>query len=274
MKKKDFQKESFVPLMEERAEMLKELIAELEEKLGNESYDYNIHVRTRKNGNEPQFYRCEKGDCCGKYVKKKDIAIVAAFSQNEYYQKVLFEARHELNNIKRYLANAYSGMDPLIKAYLDMHPAKRGFISPLLPDDEYYVSTWQNESFTCKGFSDDSAEHFSNNGMRVRSKSEGIIANALDKMNIPYKYEKQIVLGGISFFPDFSALNVRQRREIVWEHFGMLEDGLYINNAIRKLGVYEKNGFILGKNLILTYETQRDPFNSRKAEKVIKEYLL
>lgn len=268
------EKEFFVPLMKERAEALDELISEAEKKLENEFYDYNIHVRTRKNGISPQFYKCEKGDCCGKYLSKKDLSLVASYSQNEYYRKLLVEAKRELDNIKRFLDNSYQDTDPLIKAYMDMHPAKRQFVTPLLSDDEKYVTTWQKETYNTKGFLDDTAEHYSNKGMRVRSKSEAIIANALDKMKIPYKYEKQIVMNGIFFYPDFSTLNVRKRKEIIWEHLGMLEDGLYMSNTLRKMSVYEENGYMFGKNLIITYETQKHPFNFKKAERVIREYLL
>ncbi|MFM1541792.1 hypothetical protein ABGF49_03700 [Helcococcus ovis] len=40
----------------------------------------------------------------------------------------------------------------------------------------------------------------------MRSKSEKILADYFDKMNIPYKYECPIKFGEINFNPDFTFL--------------------------------------------------------------------
>ena len=68
----------------------------------------------------------------------------------------------------------------------------------------------------------DDTEFYSNNGVRVRSKSELIIANLLEQYDVPYKYEMPLSLDENGIVrPDFIALNVRLRSEYVWEHLGM-----------------------------------------------------
>ena len=56
---------------------------------------------------------------------------------------------------------------------------------------------------------DVTAEFYSNSGVRVRSKSELIIANMLEKYGIPYRYEYPLLLNGNDLVrPDFLCLNI------------------------------------------------------------------
>ena len=43
--------------------------------------------------------------------------------------------------------------------------------------------------------------------------------------------------------------------------------------AIKKINTYEQNGILLGKNLILTYETKKNPLNSKTIKLIIQHYL-
>ena len=72
-------------------------------------------------------------------------------------------------------------------------------------------------------------------GERVRSKSEILIANSLNEMNIQYRYEYPIRISNTTFYPDFYILNLRRRKEYIWEHFGRMDDIEYARNAIRKI---------------------------------------
>lgn len=52
----------------------------------------------------------------------------------------------------------------------------------------------------------------------MRSKSEVIIADLLNKEGIPYRYEFPLYLKEFNtVYPDFTILNVRKRKEIYWE---------------------------------------------------------
>lgn len=141
-------------------------------------------------------------------------------------------------------------------------------------------------------------------GVKMRSKSEMMIANALSANGVPYRYEFPCKMrwldasgihgdasgdccGGLSVrrdasgrvrqvkvFPDFTCLNVRTRREIVWEHFGMMDDADYVCGAIEKLDVYERNGLLLGENFVFTMETKSHPLDSRRIQRVIERFLI
>ena len=72
--------------------------------------------------------------------------------------------------------------------------------------------------------------------------------------------------------PDFTVLNVRTRKEIYFEHLGMMDDEVYREEALKRILAYEKNGIFPGDRLVLTHETLKSPVNSRMIEKVILHY--
>jgi len=98
----------------------------------------------------------------------------------------------------------------------------------------------------------------------VRSKSEVIIADALYDAGIPYRYEWERVFGGVRYVPDFTLLRPYDRREIIWEHFGMMDDEDYRRSTHIKLGVYMRHGYTPGDNFIATYESLENPLDPRE----------
>ena len=77
----------------------------------------------------------------------------------------------------------------------------------------------------------------------------------------------------ITLHPDFLCLNTRTRQEFYWEHFGLMNDPTYSNNAAGKLRLYTENGILAGRNLIITMETQEEPLSTQTIGKLITEFL-
>ena len=100
-----------------------------------------------------------------------------------------------------------------------------------------------------------------------------MIANALYKANMPYKYECPIFLGDEKVYPDFTILCMPSRKIIYWEHLGKLNDEKYVNRNMEKLDNYEENGIFLGDSLIITRETQTRPLNLNQVWLTINHYL-
>ena len=118
-------------------------------------------------------------------------------------------------------------------------------------------------------------EYYTDRGERVRSKSEVIIANKMYSAGVPYLYECPIVLrDGTLIYPDFTVLNVREKKTMIWEHLGMMDDGSYCQRALDRILSLEREGYFPGKNLILTHETSRRPLDTRLLERVMHCYLL
>ena len=155
-----------------------------------------------------------------------------------------------------------------------LNEERKKYVVPLEVPEDIFVEEWENEQYVRKGFDEGFPEYYTQRGERVRSKSEILIANALYMHGIPYKYEQSLYLKGYgTIHPDFTILNVRSRKEIYWEHLGKMDDAEYVEDNLRKIEAYEKNGCFLGDKLILSYETFKRPLNSRAIERMILKYL-
>ncbi len=107
----------------------------------------------------------------------------------------------------------------------------------------------------------------------VRLKSELNIANALAVKGIPYKYECPLILkNGTRIHPDFTVLNVKERKQIYWEHRGMMDDKDYATRSVLRIKTYMKNGIVIGDQLIITEETSLNPLGTNEIDAIIKEF--
>jgi len=91
-------------------------------------------------------------------------------------------------------------------------------------------------------------------GIRVRSKSELLIANALFQKGIPFSYEAVLALGGKNREPDFTIYRPSDGKLFIWEHFGLMDENVYLQTTNEKIAFYARYGFHPFKNLIFTYE--------------------
>ena len=162
----------------------------------------------------------------------------------------------------------------LDKAFHEMNPDMRSYLTKAILPDEEYALRWQAETYEPKPFTEGAPEHYTQKGERVRSKSEVLIANALYQAGIPYRYEAPLYLGRTVFYPDFTTLRVRDRKIIYMEHFGLLDDASYRENAISKVRLFERNGIFPGDKLVITVESYRNPLNLNSVNALIRRYLL
>lgn len=231
-------------------------------------------LRVLEKGENVQYYqRNALNDDKLIYIKKRDVLHAQALAQKDYDEKILRSVDKELMAIKHYLKHY-----PEINAeqiYENLHKGRQCLVHPIRVPDHIYINQWESRSYSTKVFSVDVPEYYSIKGERVRSKSEVIIADMLYRMGIPYHYEYPLYLKGMGeIYPDFTVLNVRVRKEMYWEHFGMMDDSLYAEKAIRKVLVYNQNDFYFGEKVIFTYETKNCPINQKQIEKLIYKYLL
>ena len=230
-------------------------------------------LRICKSKNRTQFYhRTNPKDFSGKYISKKNHILAKNLAQKDYNQKLLVSIKKELFSIQKYLQTF-----PELNAeeiVFSLHPERQKLIIPVYESDDIFVENWNAVQYEGKFFNDYSPEYFTTKGERVRSKSEIIIADTLENNGVPYRYEYPLYLNGFGqIYPDFTTLNVRTRKEFIWEHFGMMDDPNYVENAIQKITTYEQNGFFPGINLLLTYETKNNPINQKSIHLLIQEFL-
>lgn len=230
-------------------------------------------LRLSVRGKKTQYYqRNNPKDFNGTYICEKDVGLAQKLAQKDYDQKVLSGIEKELNVIRKYLSD-YPATN-IEQLYEKLHKERRKLVNPIIEPEEQYIYNWENVTYQGKEFDEDMPEIYTARGERVRSKSEVIIADILYGEGIPYRYEYPIQLkewGRV--YPDFTVLNIRKRKEIYWEHLGMMDDSGYVENALQKIALYEQNGIFPGENLILTYETKKNPINQKIVRLMIWQYL-
>lgn len=261
-------------ILEERKYYLEKTL-KAARKQDEKSADLLLHkIRIQKHGKSFQYYlRSEEKDAVGRYMKKEQEGLVKQVFQKEYIQKSIKLLQNELTMVSRYLEKA----SPLLleEYYAEMNEGRKRLIEALEFDEKEYVQLWQGVPYEGKEFPLNAPEYYTQRGERVRSKSEIIIANTLNQCKIPYRYEYPIQVKGMGrVYPDFTVLNVRKRKEMYWEHFGLIDDLEYRENALRKMTYYEKNDLFVGDRLIVTCESTEQPLNVREIERKIEKYLL
>lgn len=230
-------------------------------------------LRVCRRGSRVQYYhRNDPKDFNGTYIRGKDIKLAQRLAQKDYDQKVLCAAEQEIKAIQKCLSNYPTRSAEEI--YENLHKERQKLISPIEQTNSEYVKKWEEVEYQGKNFYEGSSGFCTEKGEKVRSKSELIIANLLQKEGVPYRYEYPIYLNGMGMIhPDFTVLNVNEKKEFYWEHFGMMDDWEYVEKAIKKLAAYEQNGIFPGEKLIITYETRRNPISQKLVELMISHYL-
>jgi len=243
-----------------------------------------IHVV--RHGNCVQYYlRTDQSDKSGKYISKREEGKIRLYLQKKYDEAVLSHLKLEKKRLERFLSisktksssilNSHISNQEKIRIIFSNNPDEvKRIITPIDVSDEDYVKEWLSESYEIKEISQNITSYITNRGEQVRSKSELTIANALDKQGIPYKYECPLLSNGITIHPDFTILNVKERREIYWEHRGMMDDRDYARHTVQRLKQLEKEGIMLGYNLIITEETLSSPLGTEEIELMIRNYLI
>lgn len=109
-------------------------------------------------------------------------------------------------------------------------------------------------------------------GEMVRSKSEVIVANILNNMDIEYLYEEKLNIGEKNYLPDFT---IRYKGKTAYlEHLGMLGNESYKNSWEEKKAEYESNGIseAVG-NLIITEDGLDGSLDAALIESKIKSWI-
>lgn len=229
---------------------------------------------SKKNGYDQYYLRNDPKDTHGKYLGKNNKEMIQSLAQKEYTIKVLSAAYEEKKCIEQFI-NKYHP-DKIVNIVTELVSSRRKLLMPYVISDDDYANQWQKQINNRRlDFYEDENEIITEKGERVRSKSEKILADKFNLMNIPYHYEMPLYLDGYgTIHPDFIVLNKKTRKEYYWEHFGLMSDPDYCEKAIKKIEMMQKNGFFQGDKLITTYETQTHSIDMRIVDGLIKRYLI
>lgn len=231
-------------------------------------------VRTEKG--QIRIYAKRKSDPNVRYLPKSNAQEIKVLAQRRYDIKLLEVAKAEKLQIERCLKVLEPEAD--IETVFDFMPeALKPYIVANEKTDLGYAQMWQNKRVDQARRLKEGEGFSTMRGDVVRSKSEVIIADRLFKAGIPYRYEVLLPMEyeDISYvYPDFQILNTRTKEVFFWEHLGMMDDPKYANGQIKKISGYARSGYILGKSLILTFESKERPLDTFCVDGLIETFLL
>lgn len=248
----------------------KEIISELEmiTSLGKKFPQGTLLCR--KNENRYKWFLTDQGRTT--YLPKSKREIAEALAMKKYYEMRKYELVATLSACETYLKKVKKKegkSDQLL-----YHPEYGKLLEKhFLPLNEELMN-WQNSKYEMCNKHEENLIIKGTQGKMLRSKSEAIIDMMLYKNRIPFRYEEKLVLDGIALYPDFVIRHPVTGKYYYWEHFGMMDEEDYRNHACNKINLYCKNGILPYENLIMTFETQKQPFSIEKVERIIQEYFL
>ena len=204
-----------------------------------------------------------------KYLPKKQRRLAEQLIQKRYYQARLTDCQHEID----YLSYSLKTI-PILDFETSKLLAENSNYNKLLTETLFNdKKNWSTDFEPCTK-NPENLIHNTYSGIKVRSKSEAFIVNALYSCHIPFRYECALQVGNLVFYPDFTIQHSKTGRIYYWEHFGMMDDFEYVDKVTKKISSYCEQGIYPDDNLILTYEAKRAPLDSDWVRQIIEHYFL
>jgi len=251
-----------------RNDYLKTLLSDITSKL--ESMPQG-KLRISNSSGIPRYYHItDAKDTCGKYITKSNFQLAKLLAQKDYLIKLQKEAKAEMSSLQNHIKNITN----LENIYEEINGYRKSLIIPWVLSDEEFRKQWEKNEYKTNSYFEEEKVYVTKNDERVRSKSEVMLADMYKEMDIPYRYEAELILeNGKKRYPDFTLLDVKNRRVIYHEHFGLLDEEEYRLNCLAKMDEYRRNGIFPGKNLIITYEATGSYLNIKEVRKMIEEIM-
>lgn len=135
------------------------------------------------------------------------------------------------------------------------------------------IEQWATAKYEQSDFMPEAKIHTTSWGLKVRSKSELLIAEKYHERGIPFRYEQVIRYGENIIVPDFTILRA-DLKLFYHEHCGMPGNEKYMKHHKSKLDIYESLGIVPWDNLIVTYDSKDGNLDLRIIESEISNKLL
>ena len=206
------------------------------------------------------------------YIPQSNLELIGDLQQKKLRSKQLTEARKKLKAIQQcrkvYEEDYGQGYT---KALCDKY-GKTVTYRCSAWDSE--IKDWMDRREQYNAINPDNKIFMTRNGISVRSKSELLIADALESYSIPYKYDVVLNLSGQNVSPDFMILRPYDKKLFIWEHYGLIIRTDYEAKADRKRLLYKAHGYYPWDNLIETYDNERGGIDIRMIDTLIKGFFL
>lgn len=212
------------------------------------------HSRGRK------YFSCWMKGEPKRYLGKRDFPLVRKIQELHLCEKMLELIDENINLLDNLKATFH---------VLNAETVRRAMPSSYVPED--LEAQFQDRSFPVrwkkqmekikKAHSPYRPEELTvetRDGTRVRSRAEAMLYDLFTAMGLVVVYEFPIKIGNRILVPDFLILHPKTMRVYVWEHLGMWfhrdYSRRYRERFCEKTEEYAKIGFVIGANLIASYE--------------------
>lgn len=215
------------------------------------------------------YYYSEKGSTIQHLINKENVSLIEQIKHRHFLEKAISVLETNIKAQQRllltYLPYDSSSVNVSLKPVYRLEDTSFSNYNNTYADScfSHYVSPGKSSSISAsydcndKICDDSSRKHITAFGLRVRSKSEVLIAESLRAHGIHFMYELPLKLESngkaVVIYPDFTLIS--GNKILYWEHMGMMSDEVYRNNAMQKIGLYAANGLTIPQNLIVTMDS-------------------
>lgn len=245
-------------------------ISQLEAKVA-QAEPGNLEIKQIKG--KKRFIRREQGSSLYEYLGQSKLQVIKELAQKRYdadFLKLTIKQKTALEKCIKILDHP-DILKELDEVYEDLPADIKQFVTPNIISNQGYIQEWSNQpdhqlDIPIKG------NNYTLKGEHVRSKSEVIIADRLNFAGVPYRYELALKFPQTTIYPDFAVLNTRTLAVYAFEHFGLFDFGDYATKTKEKIELYTMNNFLLGRDLIITFETADSSLNLQHLDYLIRTY--
>lgn len=254
---------------------LKKRAAELDETIKSGTLALNTAPRGRLRIHQGKYFLLLPGER-PRYLRKSEITLIRSLAQKTYDRAIMQRLKLELILNQKHMKLIQSR--PVSALFARYSPARQTLVEPVTLSDAAYAERWRTVRYQHMSFNEEDQPLYTASGIRMRSKSELLIAEQLEKSGIPYRYEYPLEVampdGSKKHFrPDFYCLEPETRREFVWEHFGRMDDTAYRIRAEDKMEMYVFSGVFNERNFIATFEEKEHPLNIAEVTSKLTQFL-
>ena len=226
------------------------------------------------------FFKQPNAKARGVYIPAGNtsfITILAQKSYDESFLRACSTMQKELLRLEKLHAERSASFlyHALAAPFEKLSPERKSLVQPYVLPDDLFVASWLSTPYEKKPFYPGDGQIYAEKGFRVRSKSEKIMADKLDRMGIPYLYEFPLDLPPYgTIHNDLTILDIRERIAVRHEHFGRMQDPSYAYKNMQKIDRYIQAGFRPGFDFLYTLEGEHYTVDMKNFEKLIQDRFL